>query len=140
MCINLSPSVIVLIGAIYKSDSGSPDINSLLLDLISEACNKGDTHLSIMGDVNFRDIEWKLWSCLIDSCTNYWYDYRFPERLQEIFLHQYVTKPTRWRKSDTPHVLDLIIANDDNIIYDLEYQNPLQGGECGGKQLLCDQL
>jgi hypothetical protein len=33
--------------------------------------------------------------------------------------------PTRWRGSDTPHILDLIITNEENMISDIEYQSPL---------------
>jgi hypothetical protein len=121
--VSISSTVTLLIGLIYRSDSGSTANNSLLLDLITEASNKGFTHLTLMGDFNLPDIDWNSWSVPGASTENY--DYKFVDCVQDNFLHQFVTKPTRWRGTDTPHILDLVIANDENIITDLEYHSPL---------------
>jgi len=40
------------------------------------------------------------------------------------FLTQNVTSPTRARGEDTPHILDLVISND-NFIDDIDYCAPL---------------
>lgn len=40
-------------------------------------------------------------------------------------LSQHVDKPTRWRGNDTPHVLELIITNGENLISSLEPPSPM---------------
>ncbi|CAC5386629.1 unnamed protein product [Mytilus coruscus] len=52
-------------------------------------------------------------------------DYNMFGNLQENFLFQHVTRPTRWRGTNTPHTLDLILTNEENMISNLEYQSPL---------------
>jgi hypothetical protein len=44
--------------------------------------------------------------------------------LRDAYLLQYVTKPTRVRSSDNPHILDLVLSNID-IISDINYLSPL---------------
>ena len=39
-------------------------------------------------------------------------------------MKQFVTEPTRSRCTDNPHVLDLVISNED-IITDIKYLSPL---------------
>ena len=39
-------------------------------------------------------------------------DSKFLERSQDLMLEQYITKPTRWRGSNTPNVLDLLFTNE----------------------------
>jgi hypothetical protein len=41
------------------------------------------------------------------------------------FLIPHVNKPTRWRGTDTPHVLDLVFTNEENMVSELEYLSPL---------------
>jgi len=36
-----------------------------------------------------------------------------------------VNKPTRWRGTDTPHVLDLVFTNEENMVSEMEYLSPL---------------
>ncbi|CAG2252905.1 unnamed protein product [Mytilus edulis] len=52
-------------------------------------------------------------------------EYKFTQCVQDNYLYQHVTKPTRWRGSDTPHVLDLIFTNEENMVSDIEYLTPL---------------
>ena len=36
-----------------------------------------------------------------------------------------MNKPTRWRGTDTPHVLDLVFTNEENMVSEMEYLSPL---------------
>ena len=38
-----------------------------------------------------------------------------------MFLYQHVYKPTRYRPNATPHILDLILTNEENMVNDLQY-------------------
>ncbi|CAC5360712.1 unnamed protein product [Mytilus coruscus] len=76
-----------------------------------------------MGDYNFPEIIWDSWNSPGDSTESN--EYNFLENVQENFLFQHVTKPTRWRDTNTPHTLDLILTNEEQMISNLEYQSPL---------------
>ena len=49
---------------------------------------------------------------------------KFIESIQDCFLHQHVSKPTRCRGADKPSTIDLIFTEDNQISY-LTYMPPL---------------
>ena len=124
--INLNNQDKLLVGLLYRSPSDSlmvSENNSNLLNLINEASNKNFSHILIMGDINYPDIDWESWDTKNDKVESA--EYKFIQCIQDNFLYQHVNKPTRWRGSDTPHILDLIFTNEENMISDLEYLSPL---------------
>ena len=44
------------------------------------------------------------------------YTQAFVETIQDMFLYQHVYEHTRYRPNTTPHVLDLILTNEENNI------------------------
>ena len=52
-------------------------------------------------------------------------DNKFLDTLQKNFVIQHVQTATRVRGSDTPHVLDLVITDTNDIIDDIEILSPL---------------
>jgi hypothetical protein len=113
----------LLLGLIYKSPSdNSRECADNVCDLINEASNAGYSHILLMGDFNLPVINWDTWSCKGDVNRT---EHKLLETLQNNFLFQHISKPTTWRGSDTPHILDLIITNEENMISDIEYQSPL---------------
>ena len=76
-----------------------------------------------MGDFNYPGINWEKWITIGDRTDSK--EYKFLESIQDSFLYQHITKPTRWRGDDTPHTLDLIFTNEENMISGLELQSPL---------------
>ena len=76
-----------------------------------------------MGDFNYPNIDWENCNSNEDSTESI--EYTFIENLQDIFLFQHIKKPTRWRGTNTPHILDLIITNKEPMISDLECTSPL---------------
>jgi exonuclease III len=86
-------------------------------DLINEASNAGYSHILLMGDFNLSGINWDTWSCKGDVNRT---EHKLLETLQNNFLFQHISKPTTWRGSDTPHILDLKIINEENMISDIE--------------------
>ncbi|CAC5382827.1 unnamed protein product [Mytilus coruscus] len=122
--INLNQSDQLLLGLIYRTPSNrSQEYTKQLNTLTTEACSKGYSHILIMGDYNFPEINWDSWNSPGESTESN--EYKFLENLQENFLFQHVTRPTRWRGTNTPHTLDLILTNEENMISNLEYQSPL---------------
>ncbi len=113
----------LLVGLIYRSDSGSADNNRNLRRLISEASNLGHSHTLLMGDFNYPDINWNNWSTKGDSTESE--EYLLLENFRDNFLFQHVDSPTRWRGTDTPNLLDLILTSEDNMIGEIQYDCPL---------------
>ena len=52
----------LLIGYIYRSESGTPENNNKLRELIRKISKLGYSHVLIMGDFNYKDIKWENWS------------------------------------------------------------------------------
>lgn len=113
----------LLVGLIYRSDSGTETNNENLLALMEEVSTRKYLHKLMMGDFNLPKIDWKLVDVKGDNLTLL--DSRFLECMQNVFLFQHVQEPTRWRGDDKPRVLDLIITNEENMIEEIQYLGPL---------------
>ena len=88
--------------------------------LISAAYNINPS-VVIAGDFNYKEIDWEN-------------DYAPPDKqnqsffitgLQDCFLDQHVTEPTRYRENEIPSLLDLILSSEEDLVRDLEYLPPL---------------
>ena len=51
--------------------------------------------------------------------------HQFLEVLNDCFLTQHVTQPTRFRPGETPHILDLILTNEDGMIKNIVHESGL---------------
>jgi hypothetical protein len=76
-----------------------------------------------MGDFNYPNIDWE--NCNSDRDSTDSIEYKFIDNLEDSFLFQHIKKPTIWRGTNTPHILDLIITNEEPMISDLECTSPL---------------
>jgi hypothetical protein len=52
----------LLVGCIYRSNSGTNENNECLLKLLNEVNDAKYSHVLIMGDFNFEKINWNTWS------------------------------------------------------------------------------
>ena len=114
----------ILVGCIYRSPSNDTD---------KEACMKSATQVSqliklayvmnenvvIAGDFNYKEIIWE------SEYSAQEHQSVFINTLQECYLHQHVTEPTRFRENETPNLLDLLITNEESMIENLSYHPPL---------------
>ena len=110
----------VLCGCIYRSPSGDADNTQAINKLISEAYRR-NPNLLIAGDFNFKEIDWL--NEISTPGQQHLQD--FIETLQDCFLYQHVTEPTRYRPNETPNVLDLILSSEEGMVQDLAYNPPL---------------
>ena len=99
------------------------DNNSNLRKLIREATAMSYSHILLMGDFNYPDINWKNWTSKTDNIESQ--EFKFIECIRDSFLTQHVQDPTRVRGEDTPNLLDLIFTNEKNMIDSIEHQSPL---------------
>ena len=112
----------ILIGVIYRSPNSSNENNEALLDLIKKADNMRETrHLIMVGDFNLPDLRWNG----LDSPREDSFESKFCETLNDHFLHQLITEPTRFRDRQQPNVLDLIITDTDEMVKNIMIQEPL---------------
>ena len=72
-----------------------------------------------MGDFNLPSIDWHFWN----STSKNKFEIEFINKLQDCFLMQNVLIPTRARGEDNPHILDLVITNEDFL--DIKNTSPL---------------
>ena len=109
----------LLVGVMYRSDSGLPENNCELLNRLNLISSQNYSHLLVMGDFNLPKINWDM----PHFGNHSEFEQNILDCLQENYLFQDVNKPTRCRGKDTPHILDLILSNGLNISQ-LEYQSP----------------
>jgi exonuclease III len=114
----------IIIGCIYRSPNSTQSNNDALIRQISEMCNLYNSQQTIiMGDFNYRNINWSNWSTKTDSINND--DFRFLEGLRDNYLFQNIEEPTRARGTNKPSLLDLILTNQEDLINNIEYHSPV---------------
>ena len=93
----------------YRSPSSLNENNLELYRLVNEISRCGCKHIVWVGDFNFPGIDWDNYS------SSNKLECEFIDTVLDNFLIQNVTFPTRARGEDCPHVLDLVISNDDFV-------------------------
>ena len=96
---------VLLFGCIYRSPSSTAENCQRLNQLVNKACERGVSHLVIVGDINYSEADWKTWTCDAGPAHPSW---AFMECLQNNFLHQLVDFNTRFREGQEPSLLDLM--------------------------------
>jgi hypothetical protein len=114
----------LLIGCIYRSPSSKRENNMELCNLLNSALSINSSHLLIMGDFNFKDIDWdNYYSNKTEE--NITCELQFVENLKDNFLYQHVREPTRFRDGQNPSLDDLILTNEEDMVECVAINNPL---------------
>ena len=111
-----------LICAVYRSESGSEENNNLLNELMKEMEQKKCNHKLIVGDFNYKDINWQNLSTNKNENSK---EFKFLETIKYCYFTQHTDKPTRGRLGETANTLDLVISDDPGRVDEIEYQSPL---------------
>ena len=75
----------------------------------------------IAGDFNYKEIDWEMeYAPHHDSHLQ-----DIVETLQDCFLSQHVTEPTRYREGERSNLFDLVLSTDDGMVQNLTYHPPL---------------
>ena len=112
----LSGNEQLLIGLIYRSPSSTVDNTARLNELLQKAADRKPSHLLIMGDFNFPEVNWneeKSEARLEHPAT------QFFRATKDAFLLQHQKLPTRYREGQRTNVLDLVFTNRDDIINEI---------------------
>ena len=102
--------------------SGTDNNNSNLDKLILRIAEMKHSHKLIMGDFNYRNIDWKSWT---SSSPNTCSDHKFIESVRDSYLYQHILEPTRSRVGQLPSCIDLVFSNESEMINTVEYHSPL---------------
>ena len=86
-----------------------------MLKLITEA---KPSHLVIAGDFNYPDINWDTVESVKHSEHT---SQKFIDAVMDLFLHQHVTQPTRYRHEQNPSTLDIVLTSEENMINHINY-------------------
>ena len=115
----------MIFGCFHRSPTQSEtsdDNNDNLNHFIRYVSNKKYSHTCILGDFNFRDIDWSTGSTPHNELSK---ESKFIEATRDGFLYQHVVKPTRRRGNDEPSVLDLILTDESMQVSDIAHHAPL---------------
>ena len=107
----------LMLGCIYRSPSTGLEETKLLCSLLEEVSDTRPTHLLITGDFNFGGIDWE--TCFSSDPPSH-PSHLFLEAIMDTFMHQHVTFPTRYRLGTTPHILDLLLTNEEEMVQELQ--------------------
>ena len=120
--INLKGNDQLLLGCIYRSPNSTIDNNNRLIKLINTMNNIKISHKVLMGDFNFKNIEWDTMTAnsVADEQTK-----QFINTINDTFLFQHVTEPTRYRINQQANILDLVFTNEENMVENIIYKEPL---------------
>nr|XP_053633351.1 uncharacterized protein LOC128689237 [Cherax quadricarinatus] len=101
----------LILGVIYRPPNLDRDQGRLLWEEIVRATMHDN--VVILGDFNFSHIDWNFLTGNLES-------YDFLEVVQDCFLKQFVTEPTRGN-----NLLDLVLANNESLVNYLEVSEEL---------------
>jgi len=74
----------------------------------------------IVGDFNFPVIDWDT-ETTPKSNTHSTSSQRFLDAVRDAYLYTHVTQTTRCRHDQNPHIQDLLLTSDDDMINNIEY-------------------
>ena len=112
----------LLIAAIYRSDSGTNENNLNLLNLLKEINNMKQSHKLVVGDFNYKHIEWDTWFTPKNENSD---EQMFIYCIQDLYWYQHIQTPTRYREGEEPSILDLVFTNEEAMIQEISHQSPI---------------
>ena len=123
----------ILLGCIYRSGTHAKacSLDPVLHEAITHMSNLKDyADVVIVGDFNHPKIKWKrveydFDSYIVPEPATSEHDVNFIKCLEESYLMQHVTKPTRYRNEQTPTLDDLILTRNSDTIEDLQFKSHL---------------
>ena len=123
--IKLRHGDIMIFGCVYRSPTlseTSSDNNVKLNSLLRSIAHKKYSHVCILGDFNYRDINWNAYTTTHNNESN---EAKFLETIQDCFLYQHITKETRKRGNDVASLLDLVLTNESMQVSEIAHHAPL---------------
>ena len=123
--IRLRGGDILLFGCFYRSPTPTSDSienNENLNRLLKTICTKSYSHICLVGDLNYKDINWKSWTTSHGDESK---EVKFIEAIRDCYLFQHIDKPTRVRGNDDPSLIDFLLTNEEHQVSDVVHHAPL---------------
>ena len=115
---------LLLFACFYRSPTTTEasEVNNERLNRLFQCImNKKYSHICLVGDFNFKKINWDKMTTRHEGST----EAKFLDTVQNCFLHQHMELPTRRRGNDEPSLLDLLFTNEALQISDISHHAPL---------------
>ena len=115
----------LLFGCIFGSPTPTPNSianNENLNRSLQTICTKSYSHVCLLGDFNYKDINWNSWTTFHGDDSK---EVKFIEAIRDCFLYQHIDKPTRIRGNDDPSLVDLLLTNEELQVSDVVHHAPL---------------
>ena len=112
----------MIVGCIYRSPNITRDNNKLLLDMMQGANSGSYSHVIIMGDFNYPEINWS------QECSNVGAKHeatKFLEWMRDAYMYQHFKQPTHQRGDQQQNTLDLVLSNELDMVDELNYGPPI---------------
>ena len=123
--IKLRGGDLMLFGCFYRSptlsatsNKNNDDLNHLLLAVSKQKY----THKCLVGDFNFKDINWATWSTFHNMESK---EHQFIETVRDCYFYQHNLENSRRRGNDEPSLIDLIFTDESMQVSDVQHQSPL---------------
>ena len=113
---------VLLIGVLYRSPGSSVSENNMFIEQFSTVMKEKHSHLLIIGDFNFPEIDWSL---QISNASRNHPSHDFISCYKDSFLYQHVTQPTHYRAQQNANILDVIMTNQNDMVDSLQYREPI---------------
>jgi hypothetical protein len=112
----------LIVGVVYRSPSSGDIDNQNLNASIREAVDMKCSHVLVLGDFNYPEINW---STLRPDAAMGRPVQDFLDCVQDCFLFQHVSEATRFRLDQRANVLDLVFTNEEAMISNLKVHEPV---------------
>ena len=124
----------LIMGCVYRSPSSSTSNDEHLCELLNDVFSvSNNNNVIVVGDFNYPHIDWEHGiSTNNNNSANL-----FLDTLKDNFIKQNVSKATRARKNDTPHLLDLVLTNND-FVRDITHMSPLGNSDHNILDINCE--
>ena len=110
----------MLLGCIYRSGSNDKkQSTSEIMNMLKSVDQSKYDKVIVTGDFNYPDIDWN------DLSQNANIDLDFTSCLQDLYIQQLVSEPTRHRGDQRPNILDLVLVSDDDCVINIEHLPPI---------------
>lgn len=108
----------LIVALMYRSPSSTSKNNKKIRQAIEEITNMDGSDIIIMGDFNYKEINWKREKGMEKEQD------KFIACIQQSLLTQHVKDVTRFRGNDKPSRVDLVLTSDEDMLGEIEIQSP----------------
>ena len=121
----------MLFACCYRSPTQSAisnENNEKLNQLLRIIANKKYSHRCVVGDFNYKDINWTSWTTEHGEESK---EQMFIDTIRDCFFFQHIQQATRSRGDDQPSTLDLIFTDEEMQISEVKHLAPLGKSDHG---------